>query len=212
MPKALDQSPDFEDIIRSEMGIAKIPGILKIGLVLLFLFILISQVFLFFNSANYPTTDVSIDILSSDGKITVLFVPVLLENGTVMEMYEKPSILGNATTELINTDYGKVFKISGSGSILINLKQTGTVMATSEKEDEKFVNGFTLSTSNATNYFKNSGSHVAAWVYSEEDGTNLKLSIIRDNGWGKQILIKTEQNVKRGWQEVGLAISNLWYD
>jgi hypothetical protein len=210
MPKALDQSPDFEDIIKSEMGIAKIPGLLKIGIVLVFIF-LISQVYLFFNSANYPTTEVSIDILSGDGNITV-FIPVLLENGTVMGLYEKPAILGNATTELINTDYGKVFKISGSGSILINLKQTGTVMATSVEEDEKFVNGFTLSTSNATNYFKNSGSHVAAWVYSEEDGTNLKLSIIRDNGWGKQIIIKTEQNVKRGWQEVGLAISNLWYD
>jgi hypothetical protein len=149
--------------------------------------------------------------LSGDGKITV-FIPVLLENGTVMKLYEKLAILGNATTELINTDYGKVFKISGSGSILINLKQTGTVMATSEKEDEKFVNGFTLSTSNATNYFKNSGSHVAAWVYSEEDGTQLKLSIIRDNGWGKQIIITTEQNVKRGRQEVGLTISTLWYD
>src|SRR5659263_530214 len=198
MPKALDQSSLF----------------LKIGIVIGIVFLLIlllSQVFLFFNSANYPTTEVSIDILSGDGKITV-FIPVLLENGTVMEMYEKPSILGNATTEIINTDYGKVFKISGSGSILINLKQTGTVMATSVEEDEKFVNGFTLSTSNATNYFKNSGSHVAAWVYSEEDGTNLKLSIMRDNGWGKQILIKTEQNVKRGWQEVGLTIMTLWYD
>jgi len=198
MPKALDQSSLF----------------LKIGIVIGIVFLLIlllSQVFLFFNSANYPTTEVSIDILSGDGKITV-FIPVLLEKGTLMGLYEKPSILGNATTEIINTDYGKVFKISGSGSILINLKQTGTVMATSEEEDEKFVNGFTLSTSNATNYFKNSGSHVAAWVYSEEDGTQLKLSIIRDNGWGKQIIIKTEQEVKRGWQEVGLAISNLWYD
>ena len=102
MPKALDQSPEFEDIRRSEMGIAKIPGLLKIGIVLVFIF-LISQVYMFFNSANYPTTEVSIDILSGDGNITV-FIPVLLENGTVMGLYEKPAILGNATTELINTD------------------------------------------------------------------------------------------------------------
>ena len=211
MPKSLDQLPEFEDIRRSEMGIAKIPGILKIGIVLLLLFILISQVFTFFNSADYPTTNVSIDILSGDGKITV-FIPILLENGTLMGMYEKPSILGNATTEIINTEYGKAFKISGSGSIIINMKQTGKLMATSVEEDEKFVNGFTLSTSNATNYFKKGNGHAAAWVYSEEDGTRLKLSIIRDNGWGKQIIIKTEQEVKRGWQEVGLTIMTLWYD
>lgn len=78
---------------------------------------------MFLSVVKYATTDVSIDISSGDGKIKV-FVPVLLENGIIMEMYGKSAISGSAATETIDTEYGKAFKISGSGSTRINMKQT----------------------------------------------------------------------------------------
>ncbi|HWQ96326.1 MAG TPA: hypothetical protein VN368_03025 [Candidatus Methylomirabilis sp.] len=193
----------------------EIPGFLKrtrgAG-IFLTLIVLIFSSLIFFNVAKYANTDVSIDISSGDGEITV-YIPVLLENGTIMEMYRNPTILGNATTEIIDTDYGKAFKISGSGSTRINMKKTGGLLATNPEANEKFVNGFKLSTSNATNY-GNGGGLIDAWVYSEEDGTRFKLSITRDNGWGKLITINTEHEVKltRGWQEVGLNAVSMWYD
>jgi len=180
--------------------------------IILTLFMLIFSSLMFFSVAKYATTDVSIDISSGDGEITV-YVPVLLENGTIMEMYRNPAILGNATTEVIDTDHGKAFKISGSGSTRINLKTTGGLLATNPQANEKFINGFKLSTSNATNYGNGTGL-MDAWVYSEEDGTGFKLSITRDNGWGRQITINTKQEVKltRGWQEVSLSAGSMWYD
>lgn len=193
----------------------EIPGFLKRmkGAGIFFtLIVLIFSSLMFFSMAKYANTDVSIDISSGDGGITV-YVPVLLENGTIMEMYRNPAILGNATTEILDTGHGKALKISGSGSTRINMTETGGLLATNPEANEKFVNGFKLSTSNATNYGNGSGL-VDAWVYSEEDGIGFKLSITRDNGWGKLITINTEQEVKltRGWQEVGLNARSMWYD
>lgn len=194
----------------------EIPGFLKITrgagivLTLIVLFVFAS---LFLSVAKYATTDVSIDISSGDGKITV-FVPVLLENGNLMEMYGKPATLGSAATEIIDTDYGKAFKISGSGSTNINMEQTGGFLATDSEANEKFVNGFTLSTSDASRYGEIRGGPVDAWVYSEEDGTMFRLSIIRDNGWGREMTINTEREVKltRGWQVIRLSVGSLMYD
>jgi hypothetical protein len=111
--------------------------------IILTLVVLIFSSLMFFSVAKYATTDVSIDISSGDGEITV-YIPVLLENGTIMEMYRNPAILGNATTEVIDTDHGKAFKISGSGSTRINLKTTGGLLATNPQANEKFINGFKL--------------------------------------------------------------------
>ncbi len=193
----------------------EIPRFLKItrgaGIVLTLIVLLFSAL-MFLSVAKYATTDISIDISSGDGRITV-FVPVLLENGTVMEMYGKPAISGNATTEIIDTDHGKAFKISGSGSTRINMNQTGGLLATNPDANEKFVNGFTLSTSNATKYGGISVP-VDAWVYSEEDGTMLSLSINRDNGWGRDVRVSTEREEKltRGWQVIRLSVGSMWYD
>lgn len=60
-------------------------------------------------------TSASIDILSGTEEITI-YVPVLLdENKNVMKMYETPTIVGNVTTAIIDTKYGKALKINGSG-------------------------------------------------------------------------------------------------
>lgn len=193
----------------------EIPRFLRItrgaGIVLTFIILFFSAL-MFLSVAKYATTDVSIDISSVDGNVTLL-VPALLENGNVMEMYGNPAISGSAATEIIDTDHGKAFKIGGSGSIEIKLNQTGGTLATNPEANEKFVNGFTLSTSNATRYGEVIG-HVEAWVYSENEGARLSFSIRRDNGWGRDMSIRTESPVKltKGWQAVKLSVGSMWYD
>jgi hypothetical protein len=193
----------------------EIPQYLKItrgaGIVLT-LIVLLFFALTFLSVAKYATTDVSIGISSGDGNITVL-VPVILENGNVMEMYGKPAISGSAATEIIDTDHGKAFKIRGSGSVWFSFISIGGFLATDSEANEKFVNGFTLSTSNATRYGGISVP-VDAWVYSEEDGTMFSLSIKRDNGWGRDMRISTQRMEKltRGWQVIRLSVGSMMYD
>jgi len=200
---------------RTAFQTREIPRFLKItrgaGIVIT-LIVLFILTLLFLSVAKYATTEVSINI-SPDGGNTTVLLPILLEDGNVMEMYGKPAISGKALTEIIYTDHGKVIKITGSGSLTINMKQTGGIMVTDPEADKKFINGFTLSTANATNYGDIRGQ-VDVWVYSEEDGTMLSLSISRDNGWGRNMRISTEQEVKliRGWQAVKLSVGSLMYD
>lgn len=194
----------------------EIPWFLKIargaGIALVLIILFISTL-MFLSAVKYATTEVSIDVSSGDGNIT-LYIPVLLDkSGKVMELYNKPSISGSAITEIIETDHGPSLKISGSGAIGMSMNQTGGVLATDPQADDEFVNGFTLSTSNATRYGEVRGP-VEAWVYSENEGAMLSLSIRRDNGWGRDMRIQTESPVKlaKGWQAVKLSVGSLMYD
>jgi hypothetical protein len=194
----------------------EVPLFLKItrgvGIVLTLIVLFISTL-MFLSIAGYATTEVSIDVSSGDGNIT-LYVPVLLDkSGKVMELYKKLSISGTAITEIIETDRGPALKISGSGAIGINMNQTGGVLATDPQANDEFINGFKLSTSSATHYGEVLG-HVEAWVYSENEGARLSFSIRRDNGWGRDMRIRTESPVKltKGWQAVKLSVGSMWYD
>lgn len=61
------------------------------------------------------STSESIYLEPGAEKITI-YVPVLLDkNRNVLKMYEIPTIEGNLTTTIIDTEYGKAIKISGSG-------------------------------------------------------------------------------------------------
>ena len=89
------------------------------------IFIIFSAVFMansslsllfFFGAQDEATTSTSIYTESIAENITI-YVPVLLdENKTVLKMYETPQITGNVSTAIIDTEYGKALKISGSGS------------------------------------------------------------------------------------------------
>jgi hypothetical protein len=161
---------------------------------------------MFMDAAKYAYTDVSIDISSADGN-TIVLVPVILENGTVMEMYGNPSISGNAVSEIIDNDHGKAYQIKGSGPIEIKLKQNGEWIAPDPEANEKFFNGFTLSTSNVTR-FGERHDPIDAWIYSEEDGVMFSISIKRNSGWGREVSINTEGKEKliRGWQVIRLSM------
>lgn len=194
----------------------EVPWFLKItrgaGIVLA-LIVLFIPTLMFLSATKYAVTEVSIDVSSGNGNVT-LYVPVLLDkSGKVMELYKKPSLSGSAVTEIISTDHGPALKISGSGTIGINIHQTDGVLATDPQANDDFINGFTLSMRNATRPGELM-DHMEAWVYSENEGATLSLSISRDNGWGRYISIHTESPVKltRGWQEVKLSGGSLWYD
>ncbi len=72
----------------------------------------------FYGAQQEASTSASIDIESSAEKFTI-YVPVLLdENKNVLKMYENPTItgkVGNITTAIVDTNYGKAFMISKSG-------------------------------------------------------------------------------------------------
>ncbi len=66
-------------------------------------------------SQAFASSSASIYMESSTDKITI-YVPVFLdENKNVLKMYETPTIEGNLTTTIIDTEHGKALKISGSG-------------------------------------------------------------------------------------------------
>ncbi len=183
-----------------------------LGILLLLLVLALEFVPELVNSAKPASTSISLHISSDGGKLTV-YVPVLLdENGDVPEMFERAKITGSATSTIIDTDRGKMLKILGAGVIDIVMGQSGSILVRESAENEKFMNGFTLSTSNATRY--GLIRQADAWVYSEEEGTVLRLSVRRDNGWGKDMRITTGQDVilTRGWQSVGLSVTNLMND
>ncbi len=148
----------------------------KSTLMFLVLSILAVSATMCLSNAQNSNTRVLINI-TSGSKETTLYLPVLLdETGKVLEMYEKPAITGNATTALVDTDHGKALRISGTGTIEVNMSQTDGMLATNPEANEKFVNGFRLSTSNATRHGDIHGS-VDAWVYSEDD-TGEKLEVM----------------------------------
>jgi hypothetical protein len=76
-------------------------------------------------SQQGASTSESIYLEPGAEKITI-YIPVLLDkNKTVSKMYETPTIEGNLTTTVIDTEHGKALKISGSGlgNYLFNWKE-----------------------------------------------------------------------------------------
>jgi hypothetical protein len=187
--------------------------IIGIGTILILLVIFFYFIPLFISNAQPSSTTASILISFGTGKVTLYFPVLLGENGKVLEMFEKPEITGGATSSMIDTEYGKVLKITGTGEIEVNMKQKGEILLFNQQANEKFVNDFMISTSNATNYGIVQGP-IEAWVYSEEEGTLFSFSIDRDNGWGRDMRIRNqeEEKLKKGWQLVRLSVTSRMYD
>ncbi len=57
----------------------------------------------------------STNVSSGPENITI-YIPVMLDrNGEIMKMYESPNITGNLTASIIDSEYGKALKVSGTG-------------------------------------------------------------------------------------------------
>jgi MFS family permease len=176
------------------------------GLVIM---VLLFMSVMFISMADYASASTSIRMSSGTGE-TTLYVPVLLDDGEVMEMYEHPTVNGDAATAIIDTQYGKALRITGSGDIEIHMQQSLGIQR-GKQPDEAF-GGFTLSMGNYTVGENDRITDVR--IYTDGEVDDLGISFSMDTGWGQIQEIATEKNIDpdEGWQVVRLVVSVLCYD
>lgn len=185
-------------------NIIKYTGIFLSILILLFSSFMLSSI------AHYATTSASIKILTGSENTSV-YVPVFMyDTGDVLEMYTKPTIKGDSSTAIIDTEYGKALKINGSGAIEIDMSQKHTSV-TNPNEIEKYLNDLKFSMSDYS--WSRKGGTVETWVYSE-DAAEFSFTVKQDNGWGREtsLIMEKPKNLTKGWQAVVLTVRTMWYD
>lgn len=185
----------------------------------------------------YGRTSASIYLESSPENVTI-YVPVLLdENKNVLKMYDTPENIGNVTTAIVDTEYGKALKISKSGQLRIykeiifqdqhvKLKVDGQ---TPEQTSDEFFSRFTISMSNykAPEHFINmpTDSNIAAWVYSDSEVEKVRFSFFLDprtalyesefSNSGTALDINPQDwwvHLRKGWQVVNLSRGQIAWD
>ena len=171
----------------------------------LFLFLTV----MFISIADYASASTSIR-MSSGTDETTLNVPVLLDDGGVLEMYEHPTINGDAATAIIDTQYGKALRITGSGDIEIHMQQSHGIQR--GKQPEEAFGGFSLSMGNYT--VGGNDRMTDIWIYTDGEVDDLGISFCMDTGWGQIQQIATEKDIDlgEGWQVARLVVSVLCYD
>ncbi len=61
--------------------------------------------------------------IDTDNKTATVYVPVFTDSkGAALDVYDGSEIFGNATYEIIDTEYGKAMKVTATGNILISTK------------------------------------------------------------------------------------------
>jgi len=183
------------------------------------------------------TVGASIYLESSPENVTI-YIPVLLdENKTVLKMYDSPENIGNVTTAIVDTEYGKAIKISKSGQSKIfkeiifqdqhvKLKVDGQ---THEQTSDEFFSRFTISMSNdkAPEHFNSvpSDPNINAWVYSDSEVEKVHFSFFLDPGTalyesefsnsGTALDINPQDwwvHLRKGWQVVNLIRGQIAWD
>lgn len=172
----------------------------------------------------HSSSTAAIFVLSESERIT-LYVPIMFdEKGETSKMYENPIITGNLTISLINTEYGKALKISGSGGEIKMIQDNGNLG--NIENDYRFVEGLKVSMSNSTPPGDKFDFEIDAWVYSETEVKNFSLFFSRSGGYhGKTLFIQTgshwrdsrpgekdSQTLTKGWQLVKLYGNGFWID
>jgi hypothetical protein len=191
----------FEGTPYTKRDIPRSLRIIRVVGIVLAILILLSASYTVVETAKYASTSSVIRIDTGGERITI-YAPVLLdENEKVLEMYEKPSLRGDANAAIIETNHGKALKISGSGVFEVSMNQKFGRL--SEKESTEFLNRFVLSMSNATHFGE--GQSMDAWIYSEGDVNEFNVYLTLDNGRGRIISINQgPMKLAKGWQVISL--------
>lgn len=133
----------------------------------------------------------SASIFISSGQKIDLVVPLMLdENGNILKMFENPTITGNLTTTIVNTEYGKALKINGTGGEIKMIQNDGN--PGSLENESLFLDGFTITMSNNTVIGLDNPFTYQTLVYSGNNIQDFSLFYSRSGGQsGKIVYIRT---------------------
>ena len=216
---------NFDKTTRTNTRSAYFNIIRKLGIGIS-VFMLFSYAYVLFTTGGeYAITASGIGI-DTDNKTAIVYVPVFVDSkGAVLDVYDGSEIFGNATYEIIDTEYGKAMKITATGNILIFTKHPDGAKRGNGKVN-RYLKDFGLSMSD----FRPLEGDVtmipsvktmpktSIWIYSDSEVKFLNLMLGRDSGVGisysmdfpyydvsKNMMVPA--NLTRGWQRIELETS-----
>jgi len=167
--------------------------------------------------------------VSSGPKNITVYVPVMLDgNGEIMKMYESPNIIGNLTASVIDSEYGKALKVSGTGGQIeikearSHVKNNSTFnfsisMSTLQnKLGQRFdLNRNTIDTAITIDEKKRQWDfNISTWVYSDNEIEDFSFSFKRF-GSSSSLELKMQNDTQKlivGWQVVNLTSRVILWD
>lgn len=186
-------------------------------------FMLFSYAYVLFTSGGEYAVTVSGVSIDTDNKTATVYVPVFVDSkGAVLDFYDGSEIFGNATYEIIDTEYGKAMKVTGNGNILIFTKHPNGAKRSSSAVN-RYLRDFGLSMSDFVPLEGDATeippvkimTKTSVWVYSDSEIKSLNLMLGRDSGVGisynmgfpyydrsKDMMVPA--NLTWGWQRIEL--------
>lgn len=212
----------FEKTVQVKSQSAYINIMRKVGIGIA-VFMLFSYAYVLFTTGGeYAITASGVGI-DTDNKTAIIYVPVFVDSkGAVLDVYGGSEIFGNATYEIVDTEYGKAMKVTATGNILIFTKHPDGAKRSS-REVNRYLKDFGLSMSDFKP-FEDDATAIApvkimpktgAWVYSDSEIKSLSLMLGRDSGVGISYMMSfpyydrskdmmVPMNLTRGWQRIEL--------
>jgi hypothetical protein len=186
-------------------------------------FMLFSYAYVLFTSGGEYAITASGVSIDTDNKTATVYVPVFIDSkGAALDVYDGSEIFGNATYEIVDTEYGKAMKVTATGNILIFTKHPDGAKR-SNREVNRYLKDFGLSMSDFKPFEDDATSippvkimpKAGIWVYSDSEIKSLSLMLGRDSGVGisysmgfpyydrsKDMMVP--MNLTRGWQRIEL--------
>ncbi|MDD5617178.1 MAG: hypothetical protein PHH85_13365 [Candidatus Methanoperedens sp.] len=186
-------------------------------------FMLFSYAYVLFTSGGEYAIIASGVSIDTDNKTATVYVPVFIDSkGAALDVYDGSEIFGNATYEIVDTEYGKAMKVTATGNILIFTKHSDGAKR-SNREVNRYLKDFGLSMSDFKPLEGDATEippvkimpKTGVWVYSDSEIKSLSLMLGRDSGVGisysidfpyydrsKNMMVPA--NLTRGWQKIEL--------
>lgn len=186
-------------------------------------FMLFSYAYVLFTGGGESAMTVSGVSIDTDNKTAIVYVPVFIDGkGAALDVYKESKIFGNATYEIVDTDYGKAMKVTGNGNILVFTKHPDGAKR-SNSEVNRYLRDFGLGMSDFMPFGGDATQippvkimpKTGAWIYSDSEVKFLGLMLGRDSGVGisysmdfpyydrsKNMMVPA--NLTRGWQRIEL--------
>jgi hypothetical protein len=189
-------------------------------------FMLFSYAYVLFTSGGEYAITASGVSIDTDNKTATVYVPVFIDSkGMVLDVYDDTEIFGNATYEIVDTEYGKAMKVTGNGNILIFTKHPDGAKR-SNSAVNRYLKEFGLSLSDFKPFEGDATAippikimpKTGVWIYSDSEIKFLSLMLGRDSGVGISYMMSfpyydrsknmmVPANLTQGWQRIELETS-----